>query len=187
MNKPIHFLCCKLPNCYVKERYVEHNRLVGLTRGRLNHFSSLNELLRHQHLVHSDERFDKCSPDQLFHLPKEVVFALSGIIEVGQLDDDTATVDQLDNLGCRLQWSNSNAHKKTHTWRELVSGDLSYVVNIVELNLLILFLFSYLANRLMLFIRKLKRLRKMLYYLFRLLLSFLELVSLNFNFSSSFC
>ena len=144
---PTSFLVCPLPGCRIKRRYrYNYARREYVKTGRGLFFGSLFDLLHHQHEHHSNfsvsdrerERRQKENIVGHFTLEPEIVSALSAVISVGGLDDDSATAEDLlaitrgNERGMRpwqvrrsdayLEWENTPGSKKEFgTYLDLVS------------------------------------------------------------------
>ncbi|BGP17161.1 hypothetical protein JCM10213v2_005177 [Rhodosporidiobolus nylandii] len=131
------FLCCSFPACHANGSY-EHDYSGGLysstyTEGRTLFTGPLAALLEHQHAAHSSElsqlkrlkKADKHTPQIFIDLPLEVACAVTALIELGDLDDATAGVEELnekDKRG-RYEWENSQIWAKRFSgWRELLDA-----------------------------------------------------------------
>ncbi|ORY78081.1 hypothetical protein BCR35DRAFT_305254 [Leucosporidium creatinivorum] len=150
LERPTSFLVCTLPNCRRKKSW--SRRLDGTylrVPERTVFFGSLADLLKHQHECHPNVTFTNKQLAQRskngvvghFALPPAVVSALSALIEVGELEDDTATAEELEKVTTPysslkgrwdeirdritwLDWENSPSGKRySRDWRELI-GDV---------------------------------------------------------------
>lgn len=140
LERPTSFLVCTLPECRVTPGW--------RTPGRQTFFGSLPDLLKHQHECHPDvtlsdkQLAQRAKADVVGHfaLPAAVVSALSAVIQVGELEDESATVDDLDGVttpwsslqgewrrrrdrSTWLEWENYTISRRRtfRDWRELVS------------------------------------------------------------------
>jgi len=114
------FLCCDIPGCQTTSE--EHQTFFG----------SLPELLKHQHELHSgftlNLKLKDPKPKNRFSLPLEVAAAVSDILEMGELDETSAEVSDVDEMmkGMALQWENApgvrrGRSKKEKDWKKTVS------------------------------------------------------------------
>lgn len=150
LERPTSFLVCSLTNCYRKRSWSYREGRFRSIPKRLTFFGSLPDLLKHQHECHpnvtfSDKQLSQRAQDGIvghFALPPAVVSALSAVIEVGELGDETATVAELDSVTkpwsslsgsydvkrdtfSWLVYENAPVRKgrRYANWRELVSAD----------------------------------------------------------------
>ncbi|BGP17137.1 hypothetical protein JCM10213v2_005149 [Rhodosporidiobolus nylandii] len=133
-NRATSFLCCSIPGCHQQYNSREDRR--PNEPGRAIFFGPLPALLYHQHTCHLREnlylRNEDCysrKPKALspvtFNLPLEVACAVSALIELGNLDDETAGAedfDQMDKRG-RYEWEDSQVWAKRFSgWRALLDA-----------------------------------------------------------------
>jgi len=123
------FVCCDIASCQT------------LSENHQVFFGSLEDLMKHQHDVHSDlapklsvttssNKNKKNSKTQLrFSLPLPLAAAISDILELAGLDETKATEEDVDRLftsGPTLQWENApragfGKSKKETDWKKIVS------------------------------------------------------------------
>lgn len=122
------FVSCSFDDCRSasrrcgKDRHVAHDKWVG----------SLEDVLRHQHLVHnsrncleSKELKDKSQPIVRLSASLEVACAISALLDLADLDPAPATGADLDNFEQRSvlwwEWENSRIGKRNYgDWHDLV-------------------------------------------------------------------
>ncbi|GAA5859874.1 hypothetical protein JCM8547_004367 [Rhodosporidiobolus lusitaniae] len=124
-EKATSFLCCSHPGChrattYTRSsvypfRYERHD-------SRPTFVGSFRDLLEHQHTIHSPDektylisdqgRKPSLSSSAPFHLdlPLEVACTVQALIELGDLDDDTAGMKELDSVTKKatLEWEDTS-------------------------------------------------------------------------------
>ncbi|GAA5825901.1 hypothetical protein JCM11251_000046 [Rhodosporidiobolus azoricus] len=97
---------------------------------RSTFIGSLPTLLEHQHSQHSDSMHRSSRPEKdaspmHFSLPLEISCAMSALIELGDLDERTAGVEELDAMdqSGSYVWENSHCGRKNYPgWRELLDA-----------------------------------------------------------------
>ncbi|GAA5948512.1 hypothetical protein JCM10213_003887 [Rhodosporidiobolus nylandii] len=134
-NKATSFLCCSFPGCHTYGEW-NWNRSIAesvRTPGHTLFTGPFHALLAHQHAAHSSEfsrlkklkEADKLTPQIFIDLPLEVACAVTALIEVGNLDDETAGVEELDEMDQRgrYEWENTRIWAKRFSgWRELLDA-----------------------------------------------------------------
>jgi hypothetical protein len=135
------FVCCDIASCQT------------LSENHQVFFGSLEDLMKHQHDVHSDlapklsvttsNKKKKNLRTQLrFSLPLPLAAAISDILELAGLDETNATGEDVDRVftgGTTLQWENAprvgfGKSKKESDWKKIVS--LSSLVPSVYIELI---------------------------------------------------
>lgn len=135
-ERPTSYLVCTLYGC--RDTFVVNR---SSFRYSTSFYGPLAAVLKHQCDVHDQvmplrslqrKNSDEMGSQYNFALPPAVVSALSAVIDLAGLDDESATVQDLDNFtprsvpydtrAYRLRYVNSPTNQRYHwTWRHLVS------------------------------------------------------------------
>ncbi|GAA5881767.1 hypothetical protein JCM1840_004824, partial [Sporobolomyces johnsonii] len=118
-------LCCDISDCAHKHKSTPSPD-APLLRG-YTFFGPLFALLEHQHTSHADlapSPKPGATPQFRFSLPLEVATAVSALVELGELNDEEATAEDLDDAmqGTRVQWKplpGGGAGRKEVEWRKV--------------------------------------------------------------------
>ncbi|GAA6007232.1 hypothetical protein JCM10207_001554 [Rhodosporidiobolus poonsookiae] len=135
------FVACNFSNCHKTHRHRKASTAAFWTWSPMiytydpNAIGSLVEVLKHQHKLHNFVNEIKPTKKMLastslppfrVHLPEVVSSAMAAILDVGELDPETAGYPELSTLSQQgwLSWENSTMAKKhfssVNAWRELL-------------------------------------------------------------------
>ncbi|GAA5973220.1 hypothetical protein JCM11641_006330 [Rhodosporidiobolus odoratus] len=127
-DRATSLVCCDY-ECYTRGHpaYWPYAKAVP---SRLTFFGSLSALLEHQHAQHADfeHRTSKEKKSSLhfhFSLPAEVACTVTALLQLGGLSEETATIEDLDELDKKANWTWENTlakQKHFSTWRELLDS-----------------------------------------------------------------
>ncbi|BGP19110.1 hypothetical protein JCM10213v2_007197 [Rhodosporidiobolus nylandii] len=119
-------VCCTYGQCELR---FSHDWPAGRFSSAYPTFiGSLVDVLRHQHAQHDafhspSRKLAARGPQINLSLPLEVACATSALLELGGLNDKTATIKQLGRVQSTYTWENSHLHKKHYRdWHGLLDA-----------------------------------------------------------------
>ncbi|GAA5901966.1 hypothetical protein JCM6882_000153 [Rhodosporidiobolus microsporus] len=130
-SRATSFLCCSVPGCfqYTKYHWPSYPRHEPAD-ARITFIGSFHDVLEHQHAAHavSDlKKLGRIGEDSKIYLdlPLEVACAVTALIELGALDEETAGKRELDRMSRkgRFEWENTRIHSKWFSsWQDLLDA-----------------------------------------------------------------